>query len=213
MIELNSFICGDCMDYLPQFPDKYFELAIVDPPYGIDVSTFGCGSRYKKYDRTNRRKWDSHTPPVEYWKELFRTSKNQIIWGMNYYDLPPTKEFIVWDKKQPDSITFAQAEIAWTSFDGTSKIFRCTSRGQENRIHQAQKPITLYDWLLSRYAKAGDKILDTHVGSASSLISCHKNGFDYIGFEKDPYYYDLASRRLEEYKSQITLFDLGMERK
>ena len=199
-----GFYNADCMDYLPQFPDKYFDLAIVDPPYGIDCSTYGCGSRAKKYDRSNKHRWDSVIPDKKYFEQLFRVSKNQIIFGMNYYNLPPTREFVVWDKKQPDGVTFAQAELI---------IISLSSKGQENRIHQAQKPVALYDKLLSKYAKKGDKILDTHVGSGSSLIACHKNDFDYIGFEKDPYYYELANKRLEEYKSQISLWDLGMERK
>lgn len=208
-----GFYNMDCMDGLREFPDKYFDLAISDPPYGINCSTYGCGSRKKKYDRSKEHKWDDHIPDENYFQQLFRVSKNQIIFGMNYYNLPTTREFVVWDKKQPDSVTFAQAELIWTSFSGTSKIVSLSSRGQEQRIHQAQKPVELYDWILSKYAKPGDKILDTHVGSASSLIACHKNGFDYVGFELDPYYFKLAGKRLNEYKAQITLFDCGMERR
>ena len=108
--------------------------------------------------------------------------------------------------------SFSECEFAWTSFDESARIFK-HNPNQLNRIHPTQKLVVLYEWILSRYAKPGDKILDTHVGSASSLIACYKNGFDYVGFERDPYYYDLANKRLEEYKSQITLFDIGMERK
>ena len=208
-----GFYNMDCMDGMREFPDKYFDLAVVDPPYGIDCSTYGCGSRKKKYDRSNNHRWDEDIPDEEYFKQLFRVSKNQIIFGMNYYNLPPTREFVVWDKKQPDGVTFAQAELIWTSFSGGSKIISLSSRGQEDRIHQAQKPVSLYEWILYRYARHGNKILDTHVGSGSSLIACHKNGFDYVGFEKDPYYFKLAEKRLNEYKAQITLFDCGMERR
>ena len=121
---------------------------------------------------------------------------------------------MIWDKRQPENISFASCEFAWTSFNSVAKTFYMSPMNTDkNRIHPTQKPVALYDWILSKYAKQGDKILDTYVGSASSLIACYKNGFDYIGFEKDPYYYELANKRLEEYKSQITLFDLGMERK
>lgn len=229
------------MDYLPRFPDKYFELAIVDPPYGLKEhggknrskyvkqkngsKIYVKGGEYKKQD------WDNETPGEEYFKQLLRVSKHQIIWGVNYFNILLPGGRIIWDKCN-DGSDQSDAEIAYCSLNNRVDIFRYMWRGMfqgksvqeghiqqgnkglnEKRIHPTQKPIALYDWLLSRYAKPGDKILDTHVGSASSLISCHKNGFDYIGFEKDPYYYDLANKRLEEYKSQITLFDLGMERK
>lgn len=241
MIELNSFICGDCMDYLPQFPDKYFELAIADPPYGLKEHGGKNRSKYVKqkngaliYVKDGEYKnqnWDNETPGKEYFKQLLRVSKHQIIWGVNYFDALLPGGRIIWDKCN-DGSDQSDAEIAYCSLNNRVDIFRYMWRGMfqgksieeghiqqgnknlnEKRIHPTQKPIALYDWLLSRYAKPGEKILDTHVGSASSLISCHKNGFDYIGFEKDLYYYDLANKRLEEYKLQITLFDLGMERR
>lgn len=209
MLELNHFYNMDCMEGMKQFPDKYFELAIVDPPYGIGASRGGNGSRSKKYDRSNKNAWDDTPPDGHYWDELFRISQNQIIWGMNYYFLPPCKHFIVWNKKQPDGVTFAQAELAWTSFSGTSKIVTLSSNRQKNRIHPTQKPIALYTWLLQRYAKPGDKILDTHVGSASSLIACYEMGFDYVGFELDPDYFKAATERLEAVKAQQSLFRVG----
>ena len=234
MIELNSFICGDCMDYLPHFPDNYFELAVVDPPYftgpekrnyyGRKMSPIGVKRYYKHSEQ-----WD--VPGKEYFDQLKRVSKNQIVWGCNYFDYNFGPVRIVWDKCNQGS-RFSDCEIAFCSFHDSVRLFRYMWNGMfqgksisegwiqqgnkklnEKRIHVTQKPIALYDWILSKYAKHGDKILDTHAGSASSLISCNKNGFDYIGFEKDPYYYELANKRLEEYKSQITLFDLGMERK
>ena len=213
------------MDYLPQFPDKYFELAIVDPPYGIGQDgskNHTRGKLAKPKDYKGYIGEDLSAPDKTYFYELMRVSKNQIIWGANHfiskipYDSPC---WIVWDKNNTGD--FADCELAWTSFRTAVRIFRFRWNGmlqedmkhKENRLHPNQKPVALYDWILSKYAKRGDKILDTHVGSASSLIACYKNGFDYVGFERDPYYYDLANKRLEEYKSQITLFDIGMERK
>lgn len=214
------------MDYFPQFPDKHFDLAIIDPPYGIGEDGSKNHTRDKLAKAKDYKSYsgnDIEPPSEDYFKELFRVSKNQIIWGANHfiskipYDSPC---WIVWDKEN-DGSDFADCELAWTSFRSAVRMFRFRWSGMLQgdmknkgvRIHPNQKPVALYDWILQKYAKSGDKILDTHVGSASSLIACHKNGFDYMGFEKDPYYYDLASNRLQEYKSQITLFDLGMERK
>lgn len=213
------------MDYLPQYPDKYFELAIVDPPYGIGEDGYGNHTRTKLAQAKDYKGYtggDLSSPDKSYFDDLMRVSKNQIIWGANHFisKIPYDSScWIVWDKDNTGD--FADCELAWTSFKSAVRIFRFRWNGmlqedmkhKEIRLHPNQKPVALYDWILSRYAKQGDKILDTHVGSASSLISCYKNGFDYIGFEKDPYYYDLANKRLEEYKSQITLFDIGMERK
>lgn len=226
MIELNSFICGDCMDYLPQFPDKYFELAIVDPPYGIGES----GGKNKSRSKIAKAKCykdyignDLKPPDKEYFDELIRVSKNQIIWGANHFisKIPYDSScWIVWDKENGKN-DFADCELAWTSFKSSVRKFSFRWQGmiqgnmkkKEIRIHPNQKPIALYDWILSKYAHKVDKILDTHVGSASSLISFYKNGFDYIGFEKDTYYYELANKRLQEFKSQITLWDCGVERR
>lgn len=225
MIELNSFICADCMDYLPQFPDRYFELAIIDPPYGIGEDGSKNHTRGKLAKAKDYKGYvgnDMSSPDKTYFDELIRISKNQIIWGANHFisKIPYDSScWIVWDKD--NTRDFADCELAWTSFNTAVRIFRFRWNGmlqedmkhKEIRLHPNQKPVALYDWILSKYAKQGDKILDTHVGSASSLIACYKNGFDYVGFERDPYYYELANKRLEEYKSQITLFDLGMERK
>lgn len=225
MIELNSFICADCMDYLPQFPDKYFELAIIDPPYGIGEDGSKNHTRTKLAKSKDYKGYtggDLSAPDKKYFNELMRVSKNQIIWGANHFisKIPYDSScWIVWDKDNTGD--FADCELAWTSFETAVRIFHFRWNGmlqedmkhKEIRLHPNQKPVALYEWILSKYAKRGDKILDTHVGSASSLIACYKNGFDYVGFERDPYYYDLANKRLEEYKSQITLFDIGMERK
>ena len=188
------------------------------------ILVIGGGRNAKSYSK------DYHTylggdiaPNKEFFDELMRVSKNQIIFGANHFisKIPYDSScWIVWDKRN-DANDFADCELAYTSFKSAVRVFRFKWNGmlqedmkhKEIRLHPNQKPVALYDWILSKYAKRGDKILDTHVGSASSLIACYKNGFDYVGFERDPYYYELANKRLEEYKSQITLFDIGLERK
>lgn len=205
MLELNQLYNMDCMEGMKQFPDKYFELAIVDPPYGININHNMGRRKGDKHSSYKKVTWDSQPPTAEYFNELFRVSQNQIIWGANYFQLPPNKCFIVWKKPQiSEEVSFSMCEYAWASFDSTAKIVEIY--GQEfDRIHPTQKPIKLYAWLLDKYAKPGDKILDTHVGSASSLIACHNYGFDYIGFELDKDYYEKAQQRLGAVKSQITM--------
>ena len=203
---MNVVHLCDCMDIMRNMSDKSVDLCITDPPYGIDAGTYGCGSRERKYDRSNAHNWDSAPPTQKYWDELFRISKNQIIWGMNNYTLPPCKHFVVWDKKQPDGVTFAQAELAWTSFDGTSKIFKQSANGQVNRIHPTQKPVALYKWLLKNYAKPGDKIFDSHVGSGSIRIACHDMGFDFEGCEIDKDYWEAQEKRYQQHIMQGDLF-------
>lgn len=155
--------------------------------------------------------WDV-APGKEYFDELFRVSRNQIIWGGNYFELPPTRCFLIWEKYIPENFSMAMCEYAWTSFSGNAKIFKCQPQGTKDdpRFHPTQKPVALYSWILSRYAKPGNKILDTHAGSASSLVACHRAGFDAWGFEIDPDYYAAASERLERERSQVTLFDAGI---
>ncbi len=198
----------DCMDGMKQFPDKYFELAIVDPPYGLERHKRGSLRIDNSKKAENGLLWDEK-PSKEYFDELFRVSQKQIIWGANNFTLPETEYFIVWDKWQTVD-NFASAEYAWTNIKMPAKVFRYTihkemadRKKNGGKIHPTQKPIKLYEWLLSNYAKEGDKILDTHVGSASSLIACYNLGFDYIGFEIDKDYYDMAQKRLGAVKSQI----------
>lgn len=202
MLELNKLHLMDCMDGMREFPDKYFDLAIVDPPYGLDKSsTTGSGKLKNRILNTEKigECWD-YAPGPEYFDELFRVSKNQIIWGGNYFELPPCRCFIVWDKKQflP---TFSRCEMAWTSFSKPAKIFE--KHNGSNKIHPTQKPIELYEWLLQMYAKPGNIILDTHVGSASSLIACERAGFAYAGFEISERYYNLAQERMQSERAQI----------
>ena len=207
---------------MKKFPDKYFDLAIVDPPYGNGGGTFlsangsRFGGRFDRYkaqvdDKSKRQQieWDV-TPTDEYFRELFRVSKNQIIWGGNYFRLPPTRCFVIWRKTSiSENFSMAMAEYAWTSFNDNAKVFDFVANGTvEKRFHPTQKPIELYEWLLNRYAKDGDLILDTHVGSASSLIACKETGKKYVGFEISKDYYDKAVKRVAEHGAQMTIFDL-----
>lgn len=193
----------DNMKLMARYPDNYFDLAIVDPPYGVDINSSGTHFK-EKYDLKD---WDKNTPDDEYFKELFRVSKNQIIWGGNYFldRLGNCKCFIIWDKKIAEDMSFAMCEMAWTSFKNGAKIYKTTAM-QQNRIHPTQKPVSLYEWLLMRYAKKGDKILDTHLGSGSIAIACHNLGFDLTACELDKDYYNSAMKRIEQHKQQIRMF-------
>lgn len=225
MFELNKLYNLDCMEAMKQIPDKHFELAIVDPPYGganndnWDNKKRGrFGGRFApykiertggtwagKYDKDIKH-WDI-APDDEYFEELFRVSENQIIWGGNYFGLPPNRCFIVWRKTDiPESFSMSMCEYAWTSFNENAKIFSHHCNGCGKRFHPTEKPVKLYKWLLHHYAKPGDKILDTHAGSASSLVACEEMGFEYLGFEIDEHYYNLASDRLNKVKAQRKLF-------
>ena len=197
-----GFYNMDCMLGMAQFPDKFFELAIVDPPYGIGI---GINPVRQMHEKKN---WDSAVPDEAYFDELVRVSQHQIIWGGNYYNLPATQNIIVWDKLQPHDFSLAMCEFAWCSIQKPAKMFRYSVLTERNKIHPTQKPIALYKWLLSNYAKPGDKILDTHVGSASSLIACHQMGFEYWGFELDADYYKAATERLNKVKAQVSMTEL-----
>ena len=211
--KLNNFYNEDCLQAMKQIPDKYFDLAIVDPPYGITRFEKPSGKTRFKNSKMMQEEgllWDKK-PSREYFDELFRVSKDQIIWGANNFELPPTEYFCIWDKQQTVD-NFSSAEYAWVSMGlkKPAKVFRYSihKHNHTDKIHPTQKPVDLYHWLLNNYAKEGDKILDTHVGSASSLIACYNLGFDYIGFEIDEDYYNQATQRLESHKSQMSLFDL-----
>jgi len=185
----------DCMEYMKNIPDKYFDLAIVDPPYGIGINNNIGRRKGDKHSPYKKVIWDNSSPDQNYFDELFRVSKNQIIWGGNYFQLPPTKCFIVWRKPQiSEGVSFSMLEYAWTSFNKTSKEWIGLSN-EKDRIHPTQKPIALYAWLLNRYAKQGDKILDTHLGSGSSRIAAYKLGFDFVGCELDKEYFDAMCKR------------------
>ena len=199
----------DCMEGMKEFTDKYFDLAIVDPPYGINAGKMTMGSGRHKF--TKDKVWDEAIPNETYFKELMRISNNQVIWGANYFTdyLPTSRHWIVWDKLNPN-LSFAEGELAWVNNGKNLRIFKYYSaQVEENgKIHPTQKPVKLYEWLLTNYAKQGDKILDTHVGSASSLIACHNLGFQYVGFELDKEYYEQSLKRLETVKKQVSILDV-----
>ena len=200
----------DCMDLLKQTPDNYYSIAIVDPPYGIDVSKMNMGSRKTvKPDKT--KNWDNTTPDREYFNELFRVSINQIIWGGNYFDLPPSQYFAIWDKGETMyGRDFAECEQAWVRSGGT-RIYK-KSPNQLERIHPTQKPVKLYEWILSRYAEPNQKILDTHLGSGSIAIAIdnvnkiEKMNLTLTACELDPDYFKAAMKRIEQQTAQQTIF-------
>lgn len=201
----------DCMEAMKDIPDNAFDLAIVDPPYGINISEdlYKRGQSCKKngYREWENKNWDKSIPSKEYFEHLKRVSKNQIIWGGNYFPLPPSRCWLVWDKGQRN-FSFADGELAWSSFEKSMRIYEF-SRGkllQQGKIHPTEKPYDLYRWLLKNYAKEGDKILDTHLGSGSIAIACHDMGFDLVGYEIDEDYYKAAMNRLEKHKAQLKLF-------
>lgn len=198
---------GDCMEWMKTVPDKHYDLAIVDPPYGLPKDS--SNGRGKLKDRAfNRGRinelWD-HKPDKTYFEELFRISKNQIIWGGNYFDLPPTRCVICWDKCQPWE-NFSQIEIAWTSFDMPAKIFRFDNR-TKGKIHPTQKPVQLYQWLLKNFAKESYRIFDSHFGSLSIGIACHDFGYSLDACEINQEYYNRAKKSLIEHQSQMRLFE------
>lgn len=227
------------MDLMKRYPDNYFDLAIVDPPYGINAPNLPMGStpnrtgpgKYPAISTADRLKkgrlntgsghmknsvlvnsdlsWDI-VPDKSYFDELFRVSKNQIIWGGNYFNLPPTRGIAIWDKRQPWD-NFSQVELAWTSFDIPAKLFSMSNTGGKNhikKIHPTQKPVELYKWLLTKYAKEGDKILDTHLGSGSIAIACYDYGYELIGCELNQgYYNDTIERCRVHFSNNQNLFE------
>ncbi len=199
-----NFTNEDCMELMRRYPDKHFDLAIVDPPYGIGEKKLTQGGSWAKKWAKDGALWDI-APTKEYFEQLFRVSNNQIIWGGNYFGLPSTRCFLIWDKIAHMD-TMSDCEYAWTSFDKNAKIFKRVRNSSENRIHVTQKPVALYKWLLSNYAKPNDKILDTHVGSASSIIACLDMGFDVTGCELDAEYFDKASKRIADFQKQSKIF-------
>jgi site-specific DNA-methyltransferase (adenine-specific) len=190
----------DNMELMARYPDNYFDLAIVDPPYGIGISSNPVRQKHKK------KNWDNETPTKKYFEELFRVSKNQIIWGGNYFDLPITQGFFIWDKKQPHDFSLAMCEYAWSSIQKPAKMWSLSIHKEQNKIHPTQKPIELYKWLLENNAKQGDKILDTHLGSGSIAIACHDYGFELTACELDLEYYEKAVERINNHVAQLKLF-------
>lgn len=245
----------DCMEAMKKFPDKYFDLAVVDPPYGDGVAEREAARRgtdsgnastatrrndhlhssCRKRERTRTRshlvcglrkgnsqpdwwnlggevrkkiiEWDT-APEQEYFDELFRVSRNQIIWGGNYFQLPITRCFLIWRKTNVplEGFSMAPCEYAWTSFNENAKVFEFGAVGQPGRFHPTQKPVELYEWIFRNFAKEGDKILDTHLGSGSSRIAAHNLGLDFTGYEIDETYFQLMEERFERHTAQMNLF-------
>ena len=202
-------ITNECnMELMSRYEDNHFDLAIVDPPYGININvSMGRRKGDKKSDYHKFAGNDSSIPSAEYFIELKRVSKEQIIWGGNYMieHLTPSPCWLLWDKGFSEDVTFAQFEMAWTSFKSSAKKYD-KHPNQLNRIHPTQKPTSLYEWILMRYAKEGDKILDTHLGSGSIAIACHNLGYDLTACELDKEYYNTAMERIERHKQQLTMF-------
>ncbi len=222
---LSEVFNEDCMEVMKRYPDKYFDLAIVDPPYGINfdgnTTVKGKGGKANTFSNKqhhDKKEWDAQRPTDEYFAELQRVSKNQIVWGGNYFAdlLPPKKGWIFWDKKiaNANNTNFSDGELAWTSFNCILRRFTYDWIGfgylnnpqGEKKIHPTQKPVALYDWILSNYASEGDLILDTHLGSGSSRISAQKGGFDFVGCELDAEYFEAQNKRYKQFISQLTMF-------
>jgi len=212
-----SFYNGDCMELLKQTPDKYYDLCIVDPPYGIKASSGAStnGTMRKKIASGEIKggSWDDSIPTEEYFNELFRISKEQIIWGGNYFGLPANKCFLIWDKGESIyNRDFAECEMAWSSFDKCARIFK-KFPNQNDRIHPTQKPVDLYDWVIQRFAEPNQKILDTHLGSGSIALAIDKANkldnmnLEFVGIELDADYFDEAIKRIDKaVKQQVLQF-------
>lgn len=221
-MKLNEYIeitNEDNMALMARYPDKYFSLALVDPPYGLDLANMNMGvGKSKKASKIQNRKWkpkdwDKNAPTQEYFNELFRISKNQIIWGGNYFELPPCKNYIIWDKEIPKGLSFADCEMAWTSFSNAPKMFRYSAYLDKNdKFHPTQKPVTLYAWILKNYAKQGDKIIDTHFGSGSIACAVHKANIidkmdlSLVACELDKDYFESSIQRVKEALQTQSLF-------
>lgn len=200
-----NFYNVDNIEFMKTKPDNYYDLAIVDPPYGIGEKFKGGKTGKMNFNEVVEKDWDK-VPSKEYWNELFRTSKNQIVWGGNYFDLPPSRCFIVWDKKISEDFTLAMAELAWTSFDKLAKIIRLPTPKTGGKRHPTQKPIKLYRKVLSMYAEKGFKILDTHGGSFTNAIACDMENYDLDICEIDKTYFDNGVKAFKKYKQQLTMF-------
>lgn len=202
----------DCMIGMRRYPDKYFDLAVCDPPYAINQFKNGGTSRIKKYG--SLKTVNDSRPTKDWFQEVVRVSKNQIVFGYNHLCdiLPTTSEFIFWYKHQPVK-TYADGELAYTSFKKTARCFDYpffggTGADEDGRIHPTQKPVALYTWIFQNYAKPGDKILDTHLGSGSSRIAAYEQDLDFVGFELEKHYFDAQEERFQTHISQLSLFHM-----
>lgn len=213
--ELNRIYNADCMEAMKRIPDKFFQLAITDPPYGInnDGNPVKHAKKVKQCRKAHTKKsWDKNIPSAEYFRELERISVNQIIWGGNYFVehlQKGHKGWIVWDKGQR-GLSMSDCELAYSSFDRATRIVTInrTELLKDGTFHPTQKPVKLYEWILNNYAEPGDRIIDTHAGSGASLVACHKLRFEFLGFEIDPEYWKKADKRIKAEQAQISIFDI-----
>lgn len=202
----------DCIEGMKQYPNNYFELAIVDPPYGINVNMNAGRKKDTKSKKRIIKKWDNETPSEFYWNELFRVSKNQMVCGANYFTefLPMSMGWVFWDKCVAPGCSFSDGELIWTSFNQALKKAVIPYSGfigmEGEKFHPTTKPIKLYKYIMINYAKEGDKILDTHLGSGSSRIAAYDLGFDFTGFELDEDYFKASEKRFKQHTDQLTLF-------
>ena len=200
----------DNMLLMARYPDNFFDLAIVDPPYGININNNMGRRKGDKHSGHKKVKWDNSIPTDDYFNELFRVSKNQIIWGGNYFPLPLKGSWLFWDKLMPEEMSFSMGELAWMTFGNTLRKITLKHHGFINsdniKIHPTQKPVALYKWILDKYAKQGHKILDTHLGSGSIAIACHDYGFDLTACELDKEYFYKAMERINNHVAQQKLF-------
>ena len=189
---ISEVLNVDCLEYMRSLPDKHFDLCIADPPYGIGIANNPFRQKHEK------KAWDNQIPTEAILKEMQRVSKHCIIWGGNYFGLPPNKHFIIWDKKQPFDFSSAMCEYAWSNIDKPAKIFSYRVTTEKDKIHPTQKPVALYGWILKNYAIGGGKIFDPFLGSGSSRIAAYKMGFDFVGCEIDKEYYQLQEQRFQK---------------
>lgn len=196
-MELNRIYNMDCLEYMKTLPDKCVDLCLTDPPYGIGISSNPVRQKHAKKD------WDSSIPIDDIFKEIFRISKNQVIWGGNYFDLPKSQGFLIWDKKQPEAFSLAMCEYAYSSIQSPAKMFRYSVLKERGKQHPTQKPVKLGEWILEKYAKEGDIIFDPFLGSGTFAVASQNLGFDYIGCELDKDYFEIAQERLGYVKQRL----------
>lgn len=199
---MNNVVMCDCLDAMKLIPDKAIDLIICDPPYGIGKRFRGGNTGKMNFNTIVDKGWDNFAPTQEYFDEMFRISRNQIIWGGNYFNLPPSRCFLIWDKKQSENFSLAMCEMAWTSFDSNAKIFRQSVHSEQNKQHPTQKPVQLFSWLIEKYGKDANIILDPFAGSGTLGVAAKQHGKDFILFEKDTDYCEIIRKRL----AQQTLF-------
>ena len=194
-----KLILGDCLEVMRSMPDKSVDAVITDPPYGLGIAGNPVRQKFERQD------WDNKTPDDKYFDELFRVSKNQVIWGGNYFNLPPHKNYLVWDKYQPENFSLAMCEIAWTSYDSPAKIFRYSVQREGANVHPTQKPVVLMKWILEKYTRENDTILDPFMGSGTTGVACVKTGRNFIGCEIDEGYFKIAEKRIHDAQQQMRI--------